>query len=1765
MTLLLNDEPGVPRQAPPVTLARIDPLPDGNAFEPHKFADQWLLELGLLGDTPLRVTYQEVEAVDSAAENKTASVPLRAAVTQGFLKAYQSEPIAAFAAFHRCEDWIEYPHRSHMKRDFSALRIDGFVLPRNLLQKLHAGVPPGYRGPGLAFEADSVSQDASLAPQEEARHKQLKRLATHKADLNRLFAGLPTFDTALKNLLVDSIRKKIEPDKFRGAARQAIDPDNCYVNHFTTDSLGARSLVSSLSFSEVMMDCLSTDESPVYAQGSVGFFTRSDTVQDTDSLFVDPMDARILAAMTSAFRIENPTTNNHLRRQFLDDLAAFRTKETLRDALDPVIPSTAQDELVLRLSQRFLYLLDLYKADRDPTARLTHGERNLRNDEDRLLSIITTHPSEAARGSLMRKEHLPHVYKVMLEMEGDLSQKWPAAMVIKQRDQPALFLYSMERGIERFDEFRELVNSVTPVYQGQERKIKSIDQALPEHVFERAAKDLLDLQYASLQAVLKAPELVQFDLARFALDAEKALELPMLALDGVLVARSETLLKNSRPDAYRAATIVHKRIYRILEEQALTAESEIAKRRVQTISEFSREKIVAYLREQLHKEIDPDPDRTLITLFQGRACTLNDSRLTSLTQLMIDNTRPAQYPNAMKEIRPVYLVDKDGQPISHPLTRLLILLTGPELARMATSLDIGDRYETYLKEKMNAPDYKEAWWDAYLANMSLKGYEAVLKGDDVLKETVTDVSVHPARTEKRVVLWQDAVIQSSKAKDRVRVQGREVHVYGLLLGGTVGAGGQHGTLGNATSVDGVLIFSDQDGPTIQGTVGVYFPDSPGGDDLHEFANLNDGVADLLQREEWQVYFASRIATNNPQELKQIFGTRSGRPLARGSLIGGDLSEALHGAHVRFRIAHADHRSNSNRNILHQTIFNLTVMAFETLLDVVSFLAPAYAALQLYLMVAKTGQIPLHLNIVKYLIRSGIAPRPIGGAMGTSRNRSFSREVLARLNQQEKPIGLPLEQAIYGPYAVKDATVIRGLTPDAGGFYRVTVRDAATGVVTARPVYVRQPGAMVLRVHDSTKLNAAEATLVDPVSGSSIRSSGVMRSTVARMPDGEWRAVGFGRGGGGERPTRQGPSGSRTGGQTLEDMISVLEQPGQWDFLLMDIVPELVPHIPGWPQNRGLVIMDVRPGRLPSTLRLSRQAGPERLSSSPDYATDVVVRRSSDNHYDLVQADRVITIRSPGDCFFSAVTQGLDELEGRVVFTPTELRLASAGYIRQNLESFRHLELQDTSRPMRQPAGQSEEAVAKAKQVLAKTEAALENLLGRETVEVLTSLIAGARNPYKLFGSPRLHLSLRAGLTAVGVSSSELWRQIEQLTPARPLYGLATSFTPYTPAERSVVEELLDMTLVSSVGGRTIDLLARDGYFQLNRDSIHILLEYGVDIDEWHKFYPKNPKAYIPSSEAAAGDVRGLLNGRELVHPHQLAEIANTLKVNRGEGSLINELIEFFRYKKMVGRTVGLLRGALRNRSRLLARAERVLVSRVIATNLGGALPVSVFSRWISHPSLGSAKLDFIARYADTRAQELLDTGNIDIRWIHLFTDKTLRNIEMHSGSLAAFIRFLEPASARDIGMASIAKLLSGSDGVPSNSRIVMLLDIPNLLANLTNNFTREEARSIWRELISPYYSDLNIYDALGQVRPLNSEANFTSALINALQQDVARAHQLIDRVFADPTTSAQVLNHLYRFDFTANRAEHSLLMFAEYVGCYNRIPDWAWQYKIYKE
>ncbi|QXI53483.1 dermonecrotic toxin domain-containing protein [Pseudomonas alvandae] len=1769
-------------QLPP--LSPLNGLPDGNPFKPHDFADPWLLALGLQGDAQVRVFYQEIKAAGRAVEDSAAWVPLRAAVTQGFLEAYQSKPIPSPTTFARCESWVIYPYRNRMSLDFSLLRVDGLRLSHSVLTKLQTGVPPQYSGQNQVVDTEVGSRESPGSLREEVQRKQLKRLYAHRADLARLFAGLPTFDSVLSHVVVGLMLETIDPGKFRGPVLQDVDPGHWYVNRFSTDSRGHRSLVSSSTFSEVLWESLLNHEPPDFAVENVGFFTRPDTVQEIDSVFVDPIDESIVQAMASAFDIANPTTHDRVARQFLDDFVGFRFKE-IQGALDRPDVFTTEEELALRLSQRFSYLFDLYKADRDPSVRLSDAARILQHAEDRLLEIIITHPSKAGRERLMNKQGVPRVYKVMLDIKDQAAQKWPAAMVIKRTDTEAMFLYSLEGGIQKFDDFQELVDTVNPFHEGQERKIAHIDFELIAPVFEDAAKELLQLQYTALESVLKAPEKARFDLKVFAAATEAALQLPMLELDGPLLARINTLFRNSRPEAYTVASVAQKRTYRHLEREASKADEKAAGKRVQSLMEFAREKINAYLRTLLHVDIDPDPDRTFITLFQGAACNVKDSRVASLTQLMLDNIRPSVYPNAMREIFPVQLADEEGRPLFHPVTGRLIVLSGPELAQMATSLDIGENYDAYLKGKLRAPDYQEAWWSAYKANMSFKGYEATLNGDQVFTSMVIVQGSKSAKLEKVIPLWLNAVLSSSTAQERKQVQGRKVHVHGLLLGGTTAMGNHPGRMSNSTSIDGVLIFSDQEGADIHGPVGVYFPDSPGEHDFYEFPDLGDGIAQLLKLETWQDYFSSRIATNNPDELRRTLGLQGGRPLIRGSLIDGNLPEALYAAHIRFLNAYANHRSNSNREIRYQTIVTLSMAALEAVIDIASTFAFFLGFLRLFLLVSKTGRIPLHWGIVRYLTAVGVARRPVGGMVGLSRNRSFLQDVLSRLRSPEKTGGLLLERAIYSRFSANDGSVIRGVVPDAGGFYRPTVQDVSTGIVTARPVYVRQPDGTVLRVHDNTKLNATEATLVDPETGLSIRSSGVVRSTIARMPDGEWRAVGFGLGGGGVKRSRSpspqpGPSQAGSSSlsflnpdalpRSLEDMVALVERSGEWNNVMMDMVPELMPNLPSWPRNRGLVIIDERPGGQAATMRFASGTAPiYQVASPPDLASDVVVRRRGGNHYELLQANRAEPIQVPrdGDCFFNVVAQGLNALEGGNDFSVRGLRVASARYLRQNRQLLSFLE---APQPLVQLESALEGMLGDGRPVIQNTapmpvESLLRGILGWESLDFLRGVMSEVPWPEELFHPLRLYLG-QSGLSLPPTATQYvLLKDIAAMIPSRPRSGLAPLHIPYTPGQIKSIQYFLYNILKVKGSSETLRTILKDPFFELNSDLMHMLFEYGVDIDDLRKFYPRNPEGYIFYDETVHGDIsvsdfKTSNGGAEPVYLYNLQAVANRWREDTGViVSDIPRLMRVYRYEEQVRRTVGLLRATFRKRL-LLEFVETLLTSSVISSHLGGRLPVPVFARWVSHPSLNKRKLRAIAKYSMTRVTELFASGTIDIKWIHQFDQTNAAKVVNNLDMLVSFYQFLVPSST-ETGMPAAVSLFSAAGAPPVNSRVKLLLDVPDLFDRLRNNFTPEQAQSVWRELISPNYSGGNINNTLAQEGSLNSEAEFTSALINSLMLDARRADGMATSILADHSISERLRNSLYQFDLSNNRAEYNWLSFVTYVRRHGQIPSWAWLYK----
>ncbi|MCL6703584.1 OTU family ubiquitin thioesterase [Pseudomonas sp. T1.Ur] len=1604
--------------------------------------------------------------------------------------------------------------------------------------------------------------------QEKEQIRQLGLLDANEAKLARLFAGLPTFDSVIQNLLVSTLKARIPARKFRGSLFQAINPEGWYVNHFTTDEKGVRSLTASQRFIDVSWESLSRDAAPSFPVGGVGFFTKAQTVEEADSLFASPVDAGILRAMASVFYISRPTHDASLKRQFRNDLLGFRNDTNHGERLVPL----ADDATVLNtqavfaglLARRFLCLWHLYKVDRAPVTQLTPRARLLRYDEDLMLDRIVTHPSLADRSRLLRAP-IPQVFALTLEMGSAPAQNWPAAMVIKRADHPAVYLYSMEGGLQRFGSALALIDSVRPIHQGQQRAIQSISSELSGHVFELAAQALLQAQDDALEKALEVAESAPLTLQAFAQDTEAALSLPQLSLTGPLAVRRQTLIENNRPDFYQRATVAQQAHYRRLEERVVRAVEKLGNG-IPTLMAFAREKIKQYLQQTVHPAIAPDPDKTRVTLTFGNGGNPRQSRTTNLTQLVLDNLRAEQYPNAMRQVSAVYLIDSTDQRIRNPSNGYLITLTGAELATMVITIDAGGRYETMLREEMNTPGYKTAWQTAYLANMRLKGYEATLRDAEVFKTSVIDPNIDPSRSQKLLALWLDVILkQSPPANRQGRVLGRSVRLYGLALGGTEGIGGAQRW---AHTVNGALVFTDQDGPAIQGTVGVYFPDSPAGQDYHEFSNLSDGVAGLLRDAQWKAYFLARLSTAHPEDIRRIF-EQAARPLIRGTPITDDFIEVLYREYVAFHSAHADHRSNSNRDVQRQTALRLSMLAVDIALEVSGMLmTPGLVTFlksvaRTGLLVLKTGALPLNLKSLMFVHKVANYPgRELAGAAATRGHASFLALEARRRGLGETLTGLPLEEAVYRRYAVTDASVIRGVTPDGQGFYRTTVIHPTTGSVT-RPVYIRQPEGTVYRVHDNTKLNATEAPLVDPATGLNIRSSGVMRSTVARMPDGEWRAVGFGLGGGKRPAGAPAPADApkpKVPALSSSSVADSIRTPGSWDTDVMDLVPTLVTRLPSWPQNRSLLIIDETAPARGWSVRFT-PGQPERIYPIVQHPqrsySDLVLRRTSHNHYSLLLGEQAVQIPADGDCFFNAVAQGLNAASTPNNFSVQRLRNEVADYIQQHPETGQYL---------------TPEASLQ-QQALFENAPSLAQILDESAMLDLTNIMYGADNPHRLFQPALDYLDLYGHRMQRRVLDQaqeaalppEILQEIgHYLAPASPA-NLMPERVPYRSLDKQAISKFFEQVLLKPVNEQHIDQLLNNKYLLITQDVSHIMLEYGVTARELTDNHPNVDEAFVLFDVDTHGhldedQLDDLLGDAYLVDRENLDDIAQRLEDESGRTVTDEaELFQQFIYGENVDDTVDLLRAALVRFPVLQQRLEILLTCPVISAHLGGLLNVSLIAQWLRNPAISIERLRLIVEYTRTRINEVMAMETIDIEWMHFFDDRNLQAILNQRQPLLDFMTFLKTVfkSEADIDLPAVVGYFSALGHVPSNSRVALLLDTPGLL-DAIQRLPRSYVRRIWEDLVGPYYSDDTLQRVFQRPGALDSLENLSRAMSASLGREEAHANEIVRRLYNVFPSQAQ--RYLYQFNFPVDRPGHTRLDFALYLQSHLQVPAWAWAY-----
>lgn len=676
----------------------------------------------------------------------------------------------------------------------------------------------------------------------------------------------------------------------------------------------------------------------------------------------------------------------------------------------------------------------------------------------------------------------------------------------------------------------------------------------------------------------------------------------------------------------------------------------------------------------------------------------------------------------------------------------------------------------------------------------------------------------------------------------------------------------------------------------------------------------------------------------------------------------------------------------------------------------------------------------------------------------------------------------------------------------------------------------------------------------------------MRSTVARMPNGEWRAVGFGQGGG-KRPSRtpppSGPSKPKVPALTDPGIADAVRTLGNWDNEVMDLVPSIITRVPSWPQNRSLLIIDEMSAGRAWSVRYTPGRDERIYPSSvhPDRAsTDVVLRRTGQNHYSLVLGNRVMEIPANGDCFFNAVARGLNDGRLQGDFSIRGLRDVAADYIDQ------HPEIHDYLAPQ----------VSGIRRALVDNAPMLEQLLGKAAVLDLAQIIHGGPNPHHLF-QPIMNY-LRSYAEA---SLRDYLRNAQSLSlPPEMLHSIARHFSPRTPGqliqndfpfylanEDDLIKFFEDILLDPVVEKEILELMNNE-YLMLSQDVLHIMLEYGLLARDLTDFHPRNLMAYIRFDPALHGEMSEeqldeLVGNAYLIDRDDLKDVQRRLE--RETGMFVHDdarLMDQYIYYDRAEDLADLLRAALIRFPDLLTRAETVLQSPVIASNLGGMLPLSVMSQWIRDPSLTDERLRLIAAYTTTRYTEVVITGDIDVSWMRAFDDDNVRDIIFHQQTLVNFMRLSGGVRGNlmDSDLPAVARLFSTPGNPPSNSRVALLLQTPAVWSSIHNmaGITAEGARSLWDDLIGVQYSDDLIRETLQRPGSLASESAFAGALVDSLLNEEARAHQLLLETYAVSQVEAQ--QFLRRFRFSGNRAEHSRLSFARYVSHHGKIPEWAWQY-----
>lgn len=495
-------------------------------------------------------------------------------------------------------------------------------------------------------------------------------------------------------------------------------------------------------------------------------------------------------------------------------------------------------------------------------------------------------------------------------------------------------------------------------------------------------------------------------------------------------------------------------------------------------------------------------------------------------------------------------------------------------------------------------------------------------------------------------------------------------------------------------------------------------------------------------------------------------------------------------------------------------------------------------------------------------------------------------------------------------------------------------------------------------------------------------------------------------------------------------IAGLVRLGSWNPQVMDIVPPLMTNLPDWPQGSNLVIIDsrepgfgwsvrYRPGLREDTY--GYRVNPDMFSARHD----VVLYRSSPNHYRVRLNGNSVDVPAGEDSFFHAVAQALNQGHETATFTVERLRNAVADHIERN--------------PQVVPFVTAEYLPLYARALEHCTE--LNIWLGDDVYRELTAILKGTPNPYGLFQPAIRYLdaTLPSHLPRLGNAVDQVFNSVYETHGLRALPAeirqIIDGYIDAAPrptlsllVDRANRRALLETLLVGPSQVADIDYLV-DRTFLFDHNIRHMTLEYGVTAAQLRQYATQ----YAGNQITARRD---------------------------------------------------LLRAVIERFPALLERLDIIFSSATLTPPMGEGLNVNQIANLLRDPHISTTRLRLIARCADAGIVRINLLDNADT--IRSLSDEVVYQLLEHRQQLQALAVHMGPQDIRSMLIPFEVQTYSWNShqfqsAALANARLKLLLDTPRLF-NLLRQRSGRVAANMWRRLTSASFDQARVRRALADPR-----------------------------------------------------------------------------------